>query len=566
MKHYFILAICLLANIGFAQTLMRGPYLQVNTSTSTIVRWDTDSATDSKVFYGTDMNNLNMNESSSSQVVKHKVELSNLAPNTKYYYSVGNSSQTLAAANANQYFYTAPVPGSTDPIRVWAIGDFGKGNQNQKEVRDAYQNYLGNDKRTNVWIWLGDNAYDDGNEQEYTNKVFDATYAYQDLFKYTPFWPCPGNHDYHSVCPIPCGQNPDNHSGVYYDIVSVPEQGEAGGEASGVPLYYSFDYGNAHFISLNSEIGSTTESYDWIGVYSSDGWNNSPMKTWLENDLDQNDKTWTIAYWHQLPFSKGSHDSDDFWEIYMQAMRENVVPLLESYGVDIVICGHSHNYERSFLMNGFYGNSGDFDKTVHTIDSSSGNIDLCEPYVKNIDQTNGNLGTVYVVSGNGASDVNDADLNHPIMYSSDGGDNVCGSVIFEIEGNRLDAFYLKSDSTIGDRFTIYKANSSDNLDLCDTSTTSISNVPTEDNFIKVFPHPFAEVANVYYSLDQSADVQVDLLDMTGRRIARIHDGILPAGPQNHYIYPDKLGMTKGMFLLSVTNGDQVSFKKIVKVE
>ena len=39
----------------------------------------------------------------------------------------------------------------------------------------------------------------------------------------------------------------------------------------------------------------------------------------------------------------------------MIAMREKVVPILEQYGVDLVLCGHSHVYERSYLINKHYG-------------------------------------------------------------------------------------------------------------------------------------------------------------------------------------------------------------------
>lgn len=553
---FLFLSIVLFASIGFAQTLQRGPYLQINASTSIVIRWDTDSLTDSKVEYGTDLNNLSSVETSNDLVKKHAVKLTGLDPSTVYYYNVGSSSQVFATAHSKQYFKTAPLPGAAEPVRVWAIGDFGKGNQGQKDVRDSYLNYLGDDKETDVWIWLGDNAYNDGSEEEYTNKVFD-TDAYKDMFIHTPFWPCPGNHDYHSVCPIPCNDDPDNHAGVYYDIVSVPEQGEAGGTPSGLPLYYSFDYANVHFMSLNSELGSNTVNFDWIGAFDVAGWNNSPMKAWIEEDLSQNTQPWVVAYWHQLPFSKGSHDSDDFWELYMKAMRENVIPLLESYNVDLIVCGHSHVYERSYLMNGFYGNTNEFDASQHVLDGSSGNDDLGEAYQKDITKTDGNKGTVYVVVGNSGSKTSDPDLNHPIMYASDGGDDAYGSVVLEFNGDRLDAFYLKSDSTVGDKFSIVKK-----------GVVGVENIKSEAkiNKLNVFPHPFTDVANVYYHLDEKTDIQIDLLDMTGKRITTVFEGTLNAGPQNHFIYPDKLGMKKGIYLLSVNDGKDTRFKKLVKVE
>jgi hypothetical protein len=144
------------------------------------------------------------------------------------------------------------------------------------------------DRPADVWLWLGDNAYDTGTDSEYTEKVFNV---FDSLFDSQIFWPTPGNHDYGSVnqngflprIPVP-----------YYSIVEVPTNGEAGGIASGGEMYYSFDYGNIHFVSLNSELGP------WIqGV-------NTPLTQWLEADLQAANQPWKIVYFHQPPHSKGS--------------------------------------------------------------------------------------------------------------------------------------------------------------------------------------------------------------------------------------------------------------------
>ena len=74
------------------------------------------------------------------------------------------------------------------------------------------------------------------------------------------------------------------------------------------------------------------------------------MMTWLEADLQNNDKLWVIAFWHHPPYSKGSHDSDT--EGKLIDMREIVLPLVEQYGADLVLSGHSHSYERSYLIDG----------------------------------------------------------------------------------------------------------------------------------------------------------------------------------------------------------------------
>lgn len=56
-----------------------------------------------------------------------------------------------------------------------------------------------------------------------------------------------------------------------------------------------------------------------------------------------------------------------------------IVPILEKYGVDLVLCGHSHVYERSYLINKHYGNSASFNRNTMLIDSSSGNRIATEP-------------------------------------------------------------------------------------------------------------------------------------------------------------------------------------------
>jgi hypothetical protein len=230
-------------------------------------------------------------------------------------------------------------------------------------------------------------------------------------------------------------------------MVHVPTQAEAGGYPSQYELFYSFDYGDVHFLSLNSEVYDFTQTFSGI----------NQMKQWIEQDLIQNNKTFTIAYFHQPPYSKGSHDSDDAQELVMKAMRERVVPLLEEYDIDLVICGHSHVFERSKMIHGHYGNSFSFDPTTMLKDSTNGNFAQGNAYRK--DGLNSTPdGTVYVVCGNSGSREAAPSLNYPIMEFVDGGDQACGSFIMDIYKNRLDAKYLHMNGTVMDEFTILKSN------------------------------------------------------------------------------------------------------------
>ena len=86
------------------------------------------------------------------------------------------------------------------------------------------------------------------------------------------------------------------------------------------------------------------------------------MVDWLRDDLMACSSDWIIAYMHQGPYSKGSHNSDT--ELNLFLTRNHIIPLLESYGVDLVLCGHSHSYERSSLINGHYGVSSTWNATT----------------------------------------------------------------------------------------------------------------------------------------------------------------------------------------------------------
>jgi len=450
---FFLALFVILTNqVLYSQSVIRGPYLQSPTENSIVIKWRTDTESDSKVNYGTSLSNLNLTASVNSVDTEHTVKLTDLQPATTYYYQVGNTTTLLTTASASYRFKTNPIPGVAVPTRVWAIGDFGKGNTEQVAVKNSYMNYDDSSK-TDVWIWLGDNVYDDGTDQEYQQKLFELN-GFSDVFTWMPFWPSPGNHDYNTVWEesaffgIPYSNiDFEDHKGPYFDMVHVPTQAEAGGFPSQYELFYSFDYGDVHFLSLNSEVYDFTQTFSGI----------NQMKQWIEQDLMQNTKTFTIAYFHQPPYSKGSHDSDDPQELVMKAMRDRVVPLLEDYDIDLVIGGHSHVFERSKLIHGHYGNSFSFDPTTMLKDSTNGNYSQGNAYKKDgINATPD--GTVYVVCGNSGSREDAPSLDYPIMEFVDGGDQACGSFIMDIYKNRLDGKYLHMNGTIMDEFTILKSN------------------------------------------------------------------------------------------------------------
>ncbi len=412
--------------VAEAQTLVRAPYLQSGTSSSVIIKWRTDEATDSVVRYGLDPDSLTLSASDPDSTTEHAVQLTGLSADVKYYYSVGSSSVLqMAGGDRDHFVVTAPVPGTAKPTRIWVIGDSGTADRNAEAVRDAFLEFTGS-RNPDLWIMLGDNAYSEGNDVEYQAAVFDT---YPQVLPRTVLWPTLGNHD---------GRNADSttESGPYYDIFSLPRNGEAGGVASGTEAYYSFDYGNMHFICLDSD--ETDRSAD------------GAMMTWLAADLAANDKEWVIAFWHHSPYTKSHHDSDR--EGQAISMRENAGPLLERYGVDLVLTGHSHSYERSYLIDSHYGYSGTFTDAMKK-NPGDGSATGDGAYQKPAAVGAPHAGAVYVVAGTAGVVKPGGSLDHPAMAVSF---RTLGSMVLDVDGSRLDAIFLDSTGNIRDDFTILK--------------------------------------------------------------------------------------------------------------
>lgn len=399
-------------------TLLRGPYLQQATDTGVTVRWRTSNEQDAVVRFGTDATNLDRLARDLTVGTNHSIAIQELSPDTRYYYSIGDSNGSFTSS-PEQYFDTHPEPGSTKPTRIWVLGDSGTADARAARVRDAYVGFNGG-SHADVWLMLGDNAYNDGTDAEYQNAVFDM---YPQTLQNSVLWSTLGNHDGHTA-------DSDTQSGPYYDIFTFPKAGESGGIPSGTEAYYSFDYGNIHFVSLDS--------------YESARFPSDAMETWLQNDLAATTQEWIIAFWHHPPYSKGSHDSDK--EVRLVRMREKFLPILENYNVDLVLGGHSHSYERSMLIKGHYGNSSTFD-SVHIVDGGDGDPLGAGAYEKSADNNNG---AIFSVAGSSGK-VQNSPLDHPVMVS-----NVVelGSLVIDVHDNQLDAVFLNDEGVIRDSFRI----------------------------------------------------------------------------------------------------------------
>jgi len=398
-------------NILEKPRIIRGPYLQQGTESSIIICWATDAPVQGKVWYGTDSDRLWLTIGETTITCNHKIELSGLTPDLKYYYSVGTKAGVQEGGTKDYFFVTAPaldLPSEqVRPIRIWVVGDSGRANDIAALVRDGYLKFT-ETRHTDLWLMLGDNAYETGTFDEYQQAVFDV---YPELLRSSILWTAIGNHDAGSASSL-------LQKGPYYELFTLPTRGEAGGVASGTAAFYSFDYGNIHFICLDS--------------YGSDRSLKGAMFTWLAHDAASSNKDWKMAFWHHPPYTKGSHDSDIETELI--EMRELALPILEAAGVDVVLSGHSHSYERSYLINGHYGCSDSFTSEMKK-DGGSGREDESGSYQKS--HLASHEGTVYIVAG--TSGLADKVSLHAAMHTSL---SIPGSLVLDVHGKRLDARFI----------------------------------------------------------------------------------------------------------------------------
>jgi acid phosphatase type 7 len=301
-----VVALTLTAGVAKAATLTRSPYLQRVGPDTAMVAFRLDSNCAPEVRYGTQGSTDQVARSTDSGRL-HAVALNGLNPGTAYTYVV----DACGSRTSPKSFRTAPVPG-TRQVHFAAVGDFGTGGNDEKLVA---QGMLAS--HPELFLALGDNAYSSGTESEIQNNLF-APLA--PVLAEVPFFPVAGNHEYVT-----------NQSQPYLDNLYLPTS-PSGGER-----YYSFDWGHVHFVGLDSNCA--------IGLASADRCTLAAQKAWVEKDLAASTAPWKIVYFHHPPWSSGDHGSQPL-------MRREFGPIFEKYGVDLVLTGHDHDYERSKPMLG----------------------------------------------------------------------------------------------------------------------------------------------------------------------------------------------------------------------
>jgi hypothetical protein len=296
-----------------AAILLRWPYLQQVTSSSAHIIWTTDVQGTPSLKYGTGAPSQPAANITSRSVstpdgdyTEHKATLSGLQPGTRYTYQIFEGS-TNVTPGGQRRFQTAPNDGG---FTFAAFGDSGSGTPAQYQVRDQMLNHAPD---IDILLHTGDLAYPDGDYAEFRRFFFEV---YRELLTGHPVFPVIGNHEYRT-----------DSGGPYLDLFDLPATAL---DPQDTERYYSFDWGDVHFVALDSEdpLGRISDASD------------NDMADWLEADLAADDHAWKIVIIHRPPYSSSPiHTETD--------VREKLVPIFETYGVDLVLAGHNHNYERT---------------------------------------------------------------------------------------------------------------------------------------------------------------------------------------------------------------------------
>jgi acid phosphatase type 7 len=213
-------------------------------------------------------------------------------------------------------------------------------------------------------------------------------------------------------------------------------------------FYYSFDVGNAHFVVLDPwktwwEQNTDPAHLPW-----------QQQKAWLENDLATTLQHWKIVINHFPLYCDGNYDSDD--NAPLAVLRQELVPIMDRFGVDLFIAGHDHTYQRTYLIKGHTGARETLEPQRHIRSFSSGES---EPIEK---QLGADAGTVYVVSGAGGGSRPSGEFAHPEMVPLRGaplggrGLGIPGSLLLEIRSEDVTCVQVGSDGRELDHFRLRK--------------------------------------------------------------------------------------------------------------
>jgi predicted phosphodiesterase len=290
------LVFTLASNHARAWTSYHIPYVQNVTKTSAVVLWQTSTLSDSKVEYGLTTSYGSSVYASTPLTTTHEMALTGLTPGTVYHYRTVYDDGSGPVYSADSTFKT--VPSSTSTFSFVVITDSHKTPDQTKIVLPQVINGIFSLGTPALVLHAGD-VTDDGTEASWDTYFFGTDSAMMmPLASKVAIFPVIGNHD--------------SNRWTYFQYFALPSGGGTYNEQ-----WYSFNYGNAHFINLDDNVTISSSSAEG---------------TWLANDLAATTADWIFITSHDSPLLGNSYVHD----------------LGIQYGVKVMFCGHDHFYDRSY--------------------------------------------------------------------------------------------------------------------------------------------------------------------------------------------------------------------------
>lgn len=368
-----------------------------------------------------------------AEMMIHKTNVTGLIPGMHYSYRVGDgtehgwseigsfSTESKEEDPFNFLFFTDTQSQDAAGFSIWT---------------KLYQLGLEKYPHTKFALHSGD-IVEDGSVMSQWELFLQAS---KGLSSTIPLMTVLGNHDVYG-----------NGESVYNSLFSYPRNGPTGKEG----FVYSFEYGNAKFIMLNSEFGVKDME---------------EQQQWICQEVEDSDKEWTIAVFHRPAYKSNPLTGAN-------ATATTFAPVLEELGVDVVLNGHDHSYMRTHAM-------------------KDGKV-----------QANGD-GTVYVIGGSAGPKFYPVEHQDYVNVQFDTDTQVFTSI--SVDGNNLKGEVYTIDNELVDTFELEKTIEESPEQITAEKTYTIKNLKTKKLTISK--------SNVSVTLDEQS-VITDGIVFTGAEYA-----------------------------------------------
>jgi Calcineurin-like phosphoesterase/Purple acid Phosphatase, N-terminal domain len=294
-----------------------------NTSSTITISWETEIERDSIVEYGK-TSQLELSAITDSAPKRfHTISLSDLNPNTRYYYRVSSSQGKISKVSEIYSFVTAPK--FNDSVHFAIYGDTRDSINGLQAVANGIMSMQ---EPVHFTIHVGD-FVDKGGNRGHWNQYFERV---SDIYANIPHIPVIGNHEFY-------GENTEELSDPDFPSLNktLPEHFLKYFALPGNELYYSLNISNVHIAVMDSNVPGTV-------FYTSDETNRNTQAQWVYNDLLSINETydWIFATYHHP--EKRSHKY--LIDTVNGARNMTINEIFHEGGVDAVFVGHVHSYER----------------------------------------------------------------------------------------------------------------------------------------------------------------------------------------------------------------------------